>query len=381
MIKQQLTLPLFENESLAYKAKVKQNWSFTFSKQFISSVYSKRVIALALGQIKQSGDVSEVYHIRALDLVRQLDTSSRQDVYKCMKDVIYELSNICFYISSEDGETVIPRHLLDTTRYDNPVSYNNGVLTIAFNPTLHNNIKELSHYSQYELDSFLSFSSWYSMRIWELLSAYKDKGWWQVPIDEYRDLMGCGPKLNEKGKPMIKKGKVDMKYPKNGDMIKHTTKEPLEELKGTELEFTLTTINGQTTGSGRPSITHLLFELKTKQLSTKDQIKILEKKYPNTFPPVYDRLKKWEVSDENIAKYIVAIGSKRINQLLFNWQERNMPGSKTPIQNKEKFCNVVMIEEGEKALLRIKESEMYEDVTSEEIRSEVSERLGNVLKE
>lgn len=345
---QQLTLPLFENDDISYKDKVRQSWSFTFSKQFITSVYSKRVISLAIGQIKDKDKINEVYHIRAADLIRQTDLS-RQAIYRHMKDVIYELSNICFYFDSESSDTIIPRHLLDTTRYENPVEYRNGILTIAFNPALHNLITELSHYSQYELDAYLKFSSWYSMRIWELLSAYKDTGWWRVEIDQYRDLMGCGPTLNDKGKPVNKNGKAQMKYPQNGDLVKHTTKEPLEELKDTELEFKVTPLFEKKTSNGRPSISHLLFELVNKPISIKDQIKLLHEKDVD-FAKVYETLKKWSITDENIAKYASAIGKQRIYQLNYAWMQRNMPGAKLPIINKEKFCNKVFIEEGEKAL-------------------------------
>jgi plasmid replication initiation protein len=343
----QLSLPLFIDDEIVYKDAIKQNWKFTFSRQKMSSVHTKRVIALVIAQMKEEGEMREFYQIRAADIIRQVGLA-KEEVYRLMKGVIYELVNVAFVFESEKGDTIIPRHLIDTTRFKNPVSYQNGTLILAFNPTLRDVIMELTHYAKFELDAYMKFSSWYSMRIWELLSAYKDTGWWEVPIEEYREYMGCGVEYTDKGvERKDKQGNFKyLKYPNTSDMIKFTTAEPLQELKGTELEFTVEPIY-QSVGRGRPSIVKVRFDLVFAQYTNSQKIELYSQTN-SKFQNAVERLRKWKVSDENIVKYAHAIGSERINQLLFTWQSKNLTNA--PIGNPLTYCNLAFEKEGKRSL-------------------------------
>lgn len=346
----QLTLPLYPNTEVEYKAAIKQNWKFTFSRQHITSVHAKRVIGLTIAQMKEEGEMRDVYHIRAADVIRETGLQKAQ-VYKTMRQIIFELINVAFIFESEKGQTILPRHLLDTSRFKDPVCYKNGILTLAFNPTLRDMILELAHYSNFELEAYMKFSSWYSMRFWELLSAYKDTGWWEVSIKEYRDLMGCGIEYTDKGNPRKdKKGNFKyIKYPNTSDMIKKTTSEPIRELKGTALEFVVNPIK-ESIGRGRPQITKLRFDL-VEALQTPEERIERWCKLSKQFADMYPRMKKWKLSNENIVKYTQVLGSKKINNLLWAWQQKNMKGSRQPIDNPLKYCNMAFVAEGQKAIL------------------------------
>lgn len=346
----QLILPFPSDNEAEYKEIVRQNWQFTFSHQHITSVHSKRVIGLIIAQMKEEGEMRDFYHIQASDIVQATDMD-RNEVYRAMRAIIFELTHVFFVFENEKEQIILPRHLVDTTRFENPIAYRNGVLTIAFNPALRDMIMQLAHYSDYELGAYLRFSSWYSMRLWELLSAWKDTGWWQPSIEEYRNLMGCGFIYGKKGE--IKKDKQGnpkyLKYPNTSDMIKFTTSEPLKELKGTELEFTVEPIPEKKIGKGRPKIIALRFNLVFHQLSDAEKIERWGNDNPK-FKNAVERLRKWKISDKNIAKYAYAIGSERINQLLYSWQMKNAIGSKDPIGNPLVYCNKVFVAEGKQAI-------------------------------
>lgn len=346
----QLTLPLYPDSEIEYKNAIKQNWKFTFSRQHLTSVHAKRVIGLTIAQMKEEGEMRDVYHIRAADIIRETGLQKAQ-VYKTMRSIIFELMNVAFYFESEKDDIILPRHLIDTTRWDEPVRYKDGVLTLAFNPTLRDMILELAHYSNFELEAYMKFSSWYSMRLWEILSAFKDTGWWEVSIEEYRNLMGCGIEYSDKGNPRKdKKGNFKyIKYPNTSDMIRKTTSEPLKELKNTELEFLVEPIR-EAIGRGRPQITKIRFDL-VEALKTPEERIERWCKLSKQFADLYPRLKKWEISDENIVKYNKAIGLKKTNSLLWAWQQKNMAGSSHPIDNPLKYCNKAYVTEGQKAIL------------------------------
>lgn len=345
----QLTLPLYPDSEIEYKAAIKQNWKFTFSRQHLTSVHAKRVIGLVIAQMKEEADMRDVYQVRAADIIRETGLA-KAEVYRLMKNVIYELVNVSFIFESKEEDAIIPRHLIDTTRFKDPVCYREGTLTLAFNPTLKAMILELAHYSKFELESYMRFSSWYSMRLWELLSAYKDTGWWEVDIEEYREFMGCGIDYSNQGKPKVdKKGNPKyLKYPNTSDMIKKTTAEPLREFEGTELEFVYEPIK-ESKGRGRPQITKIRFDLVEALKTPKERIERWCK-VSEQFADIYPRMKKWQLSDENIVKYTKPIGAQKINNLLWAWQQRNIAGSKNPIDNPLKYCNLAFVAEGKKAL-------------------------------
>lgn len=348
----QLVLPLELEQEPNYKDIVKQNWRFTFSRQVITSVYAKRVIGLIVAQMKADGEFKPYYQIRAADIIRETGLN-RDEVYYRISRVVFELAHVVFFFENPKEEIIIPRSLLDLTRFENPAGYHKGVLTVAFNPALKDIIMELAHYSDYELSAYLRFSSWYSMRLWELLSAFRDTGWMELPIDEYRDLMGCGYVLNPRtNEPIIDKKtkKPKVKYPEAKDLIKKTTSEPLKELADTELAFTVSGVEDKLkVGRGRRPIVAVRFELLHKQRSTKEKLQMWCNT-SDTFKKTYERLKKYKIEDEYIAKYTKAIGKEELNKLLHIWDLRQLPTSKEPILNPEKYCNKVFKEVGEKAL-------------------------------
>ncbi len=342
----QLVLPFevvsdIHNEE--YLALVKQNWQITFSKQYLTSVYAKRVMGLIAAQIKEEGDIKEYYQISADKIVQETGLQ-KSEVYKRMKSVVYEMSNVVYFFEDDETGTVIPRHLLDTSRFENPAGYYNGKLTVAFNPQLKGIVNQLSHYSRFELERYVKFGSWYSMRLYELLAAFKDKDYVEWNIDKYRDWMGCGAKISKvDGKPIINKktGKYSyIKYQKHTDAIKKTTQEPLKEFKGTSFEFTVMPIYEERVGRGRPAIEKVRFTFVRKRETNEKTIERWRAK-SDKFEKVYQRLKKYKITDDVIVKHVPTIGEKELNKLCTEWDQRQA-GSKNRIENIEHYCNKVI---------------------------------------
>lgn len=343
----QLTLPLEviqEDLKPEYLALIKQNWKITFSRQYLTSVHAKRVMGLIASQIREDGEVKEFYQITADKVINETGLN-KKEVYKRMKGVVYELAQIVYFVESEEGDgTIIPRHLLDTTKFDNPAGYYNGMLTVAFNPQLNGIVNELAHYSNYELNSYVNYSSWYSMRLYELLYAFRDQKEVDWYIEKYREWMGCGVELDREGKPRFNKktGKPKyIKYKSHSDAIAATTREPLKEFKGSDLEFKVEPIYSTSGGRGRPAIEKVRFKFVWQEKSTLEKI-LSWIEESEDFRKVYDRLRKYNVHDAVIVKYSRIIGKKELNSLLHQWDLRQHTNSKDKILNTERYCNKVL---------------------------------------
>jgi plasmid replication initiation protein len=255
--------------------------------------------------------------------------STDSDFYAKIKKAFDELTDLKWLIEDIGSKYFAFRHLLDTTKTmandGFECAYKDGNITIVLNPALKPYFIELAHYSIYELKYYMHFSSWYSLRMFELLSAFKDTGVWWVSINEFRKLMDC-----------------ENKYPETKDLLKYALSEPLQELENTDLAFSYEPIfDTQTHSRGRKPVIALEFRLK------KVKPKIIPKEwfqFSDAHKNVLMRLRYWEVTDTNIIQYAKAIGIEQANKLLYEWQLKEKE-----IQDKAKYCNAVWIRVGKAA--------------------------------
>ena len=213
----QMTLPLIFDEK-DVKKYAKQHWNVTFARQRKVSVYAKRIMANVLSMIKDDdSDLRPYYQMHISDVVPTTDS----DFHAKVKKAFDELTDLKWLIEDISTKYFAFRHLLNTS--DVNCAYKDGTISIVLNPLLKPYFIELAHYSIYELKHYMHFSSWYSLRMFELLSAFKDTGIWWVSIDEFRQLMDC-----------------EKKYPLTKDLLKYALTEPLHELESTDLAFVMT---------------------------------------------------------------------------------------------------------------------------------------------
>ena len=323
----QLSLPLVY-DPLKVKEYAKQSWNMTFARQKKVSVYAKRIIGNVLAMIKDDDvEFRPYYEMKVTDVI-QAHNSDKKSVYKELKSAFEELAGMFWMFEDEKSQRFKPKHLLNTNDDNARCEYVDGKIYIALNPSLSKYFIELSHYTTYELAHYMQFKSWYSMRIFELLSVYRDTGTWTVSIAKFRELMDCAKK-----------------YKETKDLIKYTLSEPLEELENTKLAFTYELKYADKIGRGRPAVVAIVFTLKT----------ITLKEIPDSWTNFSEEHKTtinllrntYFVDDKVIIKYIKAIGIKGVKDLIKTWYNLK---NDNKITNIKAYCNKVFQEVGKKAM-------------------------------
>ena len=314
-----MTLPLIFDEK-EVKKYAKQHWNVTFARQRKVSVYAKRIMANVLAMITEDdNELRPYYQMHISDVVPTTDS----DFHAKVKKAFDELTDLKWLIEDISTKYFAFRHLLNTS--DVNCAYKDGTISIVLNPLLKPYFIELAHYSIYELKHYMHFSSWYSLRMFELLSAFKDTGIWWVSIDEFRQLMDC-----------------EKKYPLSKDLLKYTLAEPLQELESTELAFSYEPVYDMYAHSrGRKPVIALEFRLKK---ATPKNVPQEWFEFSDEHKSVLLRLRTWQVTDPNIIRYAKAIGMERANKLLYEWQLKGKE-----IQDKAKYCNAVWVRVGKAA--------------------------------
>ena len=311
----QMTLP-FDLKKQDIKPYVQQHWNITFARQKKVGVLAKKMMAHVMAQIKRDdSEFKPYYQLKITDFVPP-DMVHGQ-VYKYVKKAFDDLTDLKWLIEDLENDKFAYRHLINTSHAK--CGYDSGTITIALNPLLKDYFIELSHYSTYDLKWSMVFKSWYSMRLFEILSAFKDKPFWVVSLDEYRQLMDC-----------------ESKYKESKDLIKKTTSEPLAELEPTDVAFTVEEIkDDSSTKKGRKATVALKFHLKKfKPKANLDDWASFSVEHSKTL----ERLtKRYKVSEHNILTYAKIIGMKTIRELLNSWDIKE--ASSNPIQNKLAYCN------------------------------------------
>ena len=338
-----LTLPLGLLDEPEHQELVKQHWNVTFARQGKMSVTAKRIMARVLDQIRDDDyALRPFFQLKVSDIVEEAGIT-KKTAQREIESSLLELGAAIWVfksLESEEGEADkwYMCHLLDTTKKTR-VGYENGVITIILNPELSPYFIQIAHYTKYKLSNYMSLRSWYSMRFFEILSAFTDTGFWEVDIEEYRHLMDCGQILDKRQRPKRnKKGELLVKYPNISDLIHRTTTEPLQELAGTELAFKFEPVyEADRVGPGRKKIIRFRFELLKKPL-TAIPPSWLENRNTRT---VIENLRKWRVSDKNIALYAPILRQKGANKLLHEWMLKQTSDKR--IDNLEKYCNAAFV--------------------------------------
>lgn len=320
--KTQISLPLIIEEK-RLKEVVTQHWNLTFARQGKISVVSKRMMAVVLAQIQNNDlKLKPYYEFKASDVVRSTDGGG--SAYEACKKAFVELASSVWIIEDFENKQFEPRNIIDTTKTTKrdgfKTSYDNGNITIALNPALEDYFIGLAHHTSWELQNYMNFESWYSMRFWELLSAFRDTGKWYVSLDEYRKLMDC-----------------EKKYKDVNRLIKVTTSEPLEELRGTILEFTFEKVFDKFSGRGRPPVIGLNFTLTQEKTTPEATLEKWKKTSPEHATVITELNKKWKIHPATLVKHLPIIKMEGAKGLIKSFEETERSNRK--IDSREKYCN------------------------------------------
>lgn len=313
------------------------------------SVAAKRIMARVIDQIRDDEFTLRPYYQFRITDVASEGGIAKGTAYHEAKTAIRELVKVVWEFESLDKKQWYARHLLDTTK-EMPIGYHDGIVTVLLNPQLEPYFVQVAHYSTYQLNNYMTLKSWYSMRFFEILSAYRDTGVWSPTMEQYRRLMDCWYELDKHDKIKTdKSGTPKLKYADTKDLIARTTVEPMAELAGTPLAFTYEPVyetNRQTTG--RKKIVGFKFIMKKAQTG---KIPEYWMNYPVVAKVVAD-LRSWKVTDKNIALYLEDIGTKAANKLIYDWQMKE--NSDDRMNDRVKYCNKVFVAMGKAAQERLK---------------------------
>jgi plasmid replication initiation protein len=323
--KTQISLPLNLPEK-EFKDSVKQHWNITFARQGKVSVFGKRIIALVLAQIQENSNKLKPFYQMAVSDIMRVGETKGKSAYAHAKGALDELAQQIWSIEDIEKQIYRPKQLVNTSTLESiegfEYGYKDGIITIVLNPALAPYFLEMSHYSRYELNHYMKFKSWYSMRFWEILSAYKDTGKWHVSLEEYRRLMDCKDK-----------------YLSVNKLIKQTTAEALEELKGTELEFTVGKVFAKYHGKGRPPVVGLEFYLLQQQLPDDEILKKWAEHSPEHGRVIRELLLAWKITPANLRKYLPIIRITGAQELRRSFEKMEGVGSQRKIDDRVKYCN------------------------------------------
>lgn len=356
-----------------FKGEVKQHWNVTFAHQKKISVYGKRILARVIDQIRDNDyQLRDFYQLHISAILEGTDIET-DTAYAKIRGALYELADIKWEFESteQNSKEWYFRHLLDTTKEER-VGYKNGIITILLNPRLAPYLVKAAHYTKFPLSGYMNLKSWYSMRFFEILAAMEDTGWWEVPVEEYRQYMDCWHEYDKRGQ--IKKGKDGkplLKYPNTKLLIDNTMKEPEKELAGTDYDFTFIPIyENERPGRGRKKIIRFRFELKKGPLLKHIPESWLEHTETGS---IVQRLRDWKVTDTNIAKYAPILKQQGALELLKAWEAKNR--SNRHIDDKLRYCNAAFVRAGKQAAEDAKQAKLDAQKAATEARNMVQQAL------
>lgn len=128
------------------------------------------------------GDFAERFGIR------------QENAYRQSKDAMEALYKREITILSVDSES--RREKATRTRWISEYSYVDGagVISVIFTPLVIQHITRLEKaFTAYSLNEIANFSSYYAVRLYELLMQFKDRGWRTITIEDLRAAFGLGP--------------------------------------------------------------------------------------------------------------------------------------------------------------------------------------------
>ena len=126
--------------------------------------------------------------------------------------------------------------------------------------------------------------------------------------------------------------------------MKFTLNEPIEELQGTDCEFTYERVYAPAVGRGRRPLVALKFFLKHTALKQIPQH--WRDKSPEHKKVIEEMTNVWQVDEKNFIDYIEFVKLDGAKKLMAEWAKKEH--SNKPIQNRKLYCNASFVAEAKK---------------------------------
>lgn len=183
------------------KAPASANVAVAKSNDLVNAVYRLSLVeaqllhfCIAWAREHQLGlSTDKPLRLRVSDFAERFGLSSSH-AYQQAKDALEALYQRDITLYDTDAET--GKREVIRTRWLTQYSYIDGagVITVIFTPKVIQHITRLEKaFTSYNLTEIANFSSYYAVRLYELLMQFKDKGWRTISIEDLRAAFGLAP--------------------------------------------------------------------------------------------------------------------------------------------------------------------------------------------
>ena len=183
------------------KSPASKNVDVAKSNELVNAVYRLSLIEAQLLQFciawsreHQEGlTTDKPLRLRVTDFAERFGIDQR-NAYQQAKNALESMFQREVTMHSIDSETNQQNAI--RTRWISEFSYIDGagIMTIIFTPKVVQHISRLEKaFTSYNLDEIAPFSSYYAVRLYELLMQFKDKGWRTISVEDLRAAFGLSP--------------------------------------------------------------------------------------------------------------------------------------------------------------------------------------------
>lgn len=183
-----------------HKAPASANVTVAKSNDLVNSVYRLSLVesqllhfCIAWAREHKTGlDANKPLRLRVTDFAEQFRIS-QDNAYRQAKEALeglYKRDLTLYIIDDETGLEEVIR-----TRWLSRYSYIDGagMMSVIFSIDVMKHITRLERaFTSYNLSEIANFTSYYAMRLYELLMQFKDKGWRTISIEDLRSALGIG---------------------------------------------------------------------------------------------------------------------------------------------------------------------------------------------
>lgn len=171
---------------------LKKNNLIVQHNQLIQSCYKttlqeKRLILWLMAQIKYKDQDFHKYTLKVSDFAKMIGLKNNHNIYSELEKITSNLLSKVMTIENKTDNTLTQLSFFSSSIYN----YNKGTVAFSFDPALKPYLLELNkQYTAFSLNTVIQFTSFYAIRIYELLQQYKAIGQRRMSITELRRYLG-----------------------------------------------------------------------------------------------------------------------------------------------------------------------------------------------
>lgn len=209
------------------------------------------------------------------------EETKRGSIYKELKNIVKELSQKPIVIREFDGEVTV--NWVASMKLFNNKSQKKGIISFEFSERLKPYLLQLKkEFTSYKLKNIIQLRSSYSIRMYELLKQYEKIGKRTITVNELRYLLGI----------------EEHEYKLYGDFKRKVLLVAYKEIGlRTDIRFDFDEIKEER------RVISLRFYISSQKSTPKQEILVDSEE--SEYPPIYERLLSWGLSNEFVHKLIL----------------------------------------------------------------------------